>query len=132
MDPLWERIMTARLKLIPVALLLAISACVSAGTQAITDAGVISRIKVGHSTQAEVAALLGYPLTASYGEHGEATWHYTLVTMAPSVTAFFPAINAFPPSLHDSTQEFSVTFNQDGIVKSLGPGQPPPGSGPPG
>jgi outer membrane protein assembly factor BamE (lipoprotein component of BamABCDE complex) len=132
MDPLWERIMTARLKLIPVALLLAISACVSAGTQAITNAGVISRIKVGHSTQAEVAALLGYPLTASYGEHGEATWHYTLVTMAPTVTAFFPAINAFPPSLHDSTQEFSVTFNQDGIVKSLGPGQPPPGSGPPG
>jgi outer membrane protein assembly factor BamE (lipoprotein component of BamABCDE complex) len=132
MDPLWERIMTARLKLIPVALLLAISACVSAGTQAITNAGVISRIKVGHSTQAEVAALLGYPLTASYGEHGEATWHYTLVTMAPTVTAFFPAINAFPPSLHDSTQEFSVTFNQDGIVKSLGPGQSPPGSGPPG
>jgi outer membrane protein assembly factor BamE (lipoprotein component of BamABCDE complex) len=116
--------MTARLKLILVFLLLGISACVSAGTQAITDAGVLSRIKVGHSTQAQVAALLGYPLTASYGDNGEVTWHYTLVTMAPTVTAFFPAINAFPPSLHDTTQEFSVTFNRNGIVKSLGPGQP--------
>jgi outer membrane protein assembly factor BamE (lipoprotein component of BamABCDE complex) len=132
MDTVRERIMTVRLKLISVALLLGISACVSAGTQAITDAGVLDRIKVGHSTQAEVAALLGYPLTASYGEHGEATWHYTLVTMAPTVTAFFPAIKAFPPSLHDTAREFSVTFNQDGIVKSLGPGPPPQGPGPAG
>jgi outer membrane protein assembly factor BamE (lipoprotein component of BamABCDE complex) len=124
--------MTARFKLLSVSLLLVISACVSAGTQAITDAGVTSRIKVGHSTQAEVAALLGYPLTASYGEHGEATWHYTLVTMAPTVTAFLPAIKAFPPSLHDTTQKFSVTFNQDGIVKSLGPGPPPPSPSPSG
>ena len=124
--------MTARLKVILVALLLGISACVSAGTQTITDAGVISRIKVGHSTQAEVGGLLGYPLTTSYGKHGEATWHYTLVTMAPTVTAFLPAVKAFPPSLHDTTKEFSVTFNQDGIVKSLGPGQPPQSSSPPG
>lgn len=124
--------MTARFKLLSVSLLLAFSACVSAGTQAITDAGVLDRIQVGHSTQAEVAALLGYPITASYGEHGEATWHYTLVTMAPTVTAFLPAIKAFPPSLHDTTQEFSVTFNQDGIVKSLGPGPPPPSPSPSG
>jgi outer membrane protein assembly factor BamE (lipoprotein component of BamABCDE complex) len=124
--------MTAKFKLISVFLLLAISACVSAGTHAITDAGVISRIKVGHSTQSEVGALLGYPLTASYGENGEVTWHYTLVTMAPTVTAFFPAIKAFPPSLHDTTREFSVTFNRDGIVKSLGPGQPPQSPGPSG
>jgi outer membrane protein assembly factor BamE (lipoprotein component of BamABCDE complex) len=123
--------MTARLKLISVSLLLAISACVSAGTQAITDPGVISRIKAGHSTQAEVAALLGYPLTASYGKDGEATWHYTLVTMAPTATAFLPAIKAFPPSLHDNTREFSITFNKDGIVKSLGPGQTHQSSDPP-
>jgi outer membrane protein assembly factor BamE (lipoprotein component of BamABCDE complex) len=124
--------MTAWLKLISVSLLLAISACVSAGTQAITDAGVLSQIKVGQSTQSEVAALLGYPITASYGDHGEVTWHYTLVTTAPTVTAFFPAVNAFPPSLHDTTREFSVTFNRDGMVKSLGPGQPSPSPGPSG
>ena len=124
--------MTAKIKLISLFLLLAISACVSAGTQAITDPGVISRIKVGHSTQTEVAALLGYPLTASYGEKGQATWHYTLVTMAPTATAFIPAVKAFPPSLHDTTRKFYVTFNQDGIVKNLGPGQPSQSPGPSG
>ena len=62
--------MTAGLKLLTVSILLMISACVSAGTKAITDAGVVSQIEVGKSTQADVAALLGYPITASYGDQG--------------------------------------------------------------
>ena len=75
--------MTAWLKLLTVSVLLVISACVSAGTKAITDAGVVSQIEVGKSTQADVAALLGYPITASYGGQGEETWHYTWVTVVP-------------------------------------------------
>ncbi|MBM4300956.1 MAG: outer membrane protein assembly factor BamE [Deltaproteobacteria bacterium] len=76
--------MTAGLKLLTVSVLLLISACVSAGAKAITDAGVVSRIEVGKSTRADVAALLGYPITASYGGQGEETWHYTRVTTGPS------------------------------------------------
>ena len=72
--------MTAWLKLLTVSVLLVISACVSAGTKAITDAGVVSQIEVGKSTQADVTALLGYPITASYGGQGEETWHYTRIS----------------------------------------------------
>lgn len=124
--------MTSWLKLLTVSVLLMASACVSAGTKAITDADIVSQIEVGKSTQADVTALLGYPLTASYGDQGEETWHYDYVTMAPTTAAFVPVVNAFTSSLRETTREFSVTFNRDGTVKSLGLDQPPKSPGPSG
>jgi outer membrane protein assembly factor BamE (lipoprotein component of BamABCDE complex) len=118
-------------KILTIALLLLISACVSAGTVAIRDAGVLSQIEVGKSTQADVAALLGYPLRASYGAKGEMSWYYTCVTAAPTVAGIVPVVKAFTPSLQDSTRELAVTFNRDGTVKSLGPPPPPPAPVPP-
>ena len=117
--------MTAGLKLLTLSILLVVSACVSAGTQAITDAGCVSQIEVGKSTQADVAALLGYPITASYGGQGEETWHYTWVTMYPTAFAFVPVVKAFTPSLGETTRELGVTFSPQGTVKSLGVNQPP-------
>ena len=52
--------MTAGLKLLAVLTLLLISACVSTGTKAITDAGFVSQIEVGKSTQTDVAAVKHY------------------------------------------------------------------------
>ena len=116
--------MTAGLKLLTVLTLLLISACVSAGTKAITDAGCVSQIEVGKSTRADVAALLGYPITASYGGQGEETWHYTWITAYPTAFAFVPVVKAVTPSLGATTRELSVTFSRDGTVKSLGVNQP--------
>ena len=122
--------MTAGLKLLSLLTLLVVSACVSAGTQAITDAACVSQIEVGKSTQADVAALLGYPVTASYGGQGEETWHYAWVTAYPTAFAFVPVVKAVAPSLGETTQEFAVTFSQDGTVKSLGANQPRQGVAP--
>jgi outer membrane protein assembly factor BamE (lipoprotein component of BamABCDE complex) len=116
--------MTAGLKLLTVSVLLLISACVSAGTQVITDAGVVSQIEVGKSTQADVGALLGYPITASDGGQGEETWYYTWITTYPKPTAFVPVVKAVAPSLGETTRELAVTFSRDGTVKSLGVNQP--------
>ncbi len=118
--------MNAWLKLLTVSVLLVISACVSAGTRAITDAGVVSQIEVGTSTQADVTALLGYPLTASYGDQGEETWHYRYITTYPKPAAFVPLVKAFAPNLGETIRELAVTFNRDGTVKSLGVDQPAP------
>ena len=116
--------MTAGLKLLTVLTLLVVSACVSTGTKAITDAGSVSQIEVGKSTQADVAALLGYPIMASYGDQGEETWHYNWVTVYPKALAFVPVIKAAAPSLGETSREFAVTFGQKGTVKSLGVNQP--------
>ena len=124
--------MTAGFKLLTVSVLLVISACVSAGTKAITDAGVVSQIEVGKSTRADVAALLGYPITASYGDQGEETWYYTRVTMYPTAFAFVPVVKAVTPSLGETPREFAVTFSRDGIVNSLGLNQPAPRPAPSG
>lgn len=116
--------MTAGLKLLTVLTLLLVSACVSTGTKAITDAGCISQIEVGKSTQADVVALLGYPVTASYGGQGEETWHYTWSTAYPTAFAFVPVVKAVAPSLGETSRALAVTFSQDGAVKSLGLNQP--------
>jgi outer membrane protein assembly factor BamE (lipoprotein component of BamABCDE complex) len=116
--------MTAGLKLLIVLTLLVVSGCVSAGTQAMSDAGSVSRIEVGKSNQADVAALLGYPITTSYGGQGEETWYYTRVTMYPTAFQFVPVIKAFTPSLSQTTRALAVTFSRDGTVKSLGVNQP--------
>jgi outer membrane protein assembly factor BamE (lipoprotein component of BamABCDE complex) len=118
--------MPARLKLLIVSVLLVVSACVSAGTKAITDASVVSQIEVGKSSQADVAALLGYPITASYGGQGEETWHYTWITTYPKPTAFVPVAKAFLPSLGETTRALAVTFSQGGTVQSLEMNQPAP------
>ena len=113
--------MTAWLKFLVVALLLVASACVSAGTQAIKDAGVVSKIEVGKSTRADVVALLGYPLAATHKDKGlgEVTWHYYYATAYPNSTAFVPVVKAFTPNLNETTRVLSVTFNKNGTVKSL-------------
>ena len=90
--------MTARLRLLTVSILLVISACVSVGPKAITDAGVVSQIEVGKSTRADVTALLGYPITASYGDQEEETWYYTRITTYPKPTAFVPVVKLVPPT----------------------------------
>ncbi len=117
------------LKLLTVSLLLTTSACVSAGTKAITDAGVVSKIEVGTSTQADVLALLGCPVAASFGDQGEETWRYSYTTTFPGPNAFVLVLKAFTPPLKESTRELTVTFNRDGTVKSLGPPPPPPAPG---
>ncbi len=106
--------MTAWLKLLTISVLLVISACVSAGTKAITDAGVVSQIEVGKSTQADVTALLGYPITASYGGQGEETWHYTYITTYPKPTAFVPVVKGFTPN---------SGRNHPGVGRDLHPGR---------
>jgi outer membrane protein assembly factor BamE (lipoprotein component of BamABCDE complex) len=117
--------MTIRLKLLTLAALLMLSACVSAGTKAITDAGVVSQIEVGKSTRADVTTVLGYPITASYGDQGEETWYYTCITAAPTPPAFVPLVKAVTPNLRDTNRQLSVTFNRDGTVKSLESTRPP-------
>jgi len=113
--------MTACLKLLTIALLLVLSACVSAGTKAIKDAGVVSKIEVGKSTRSDVVALLGYPIAATHKGQGlgEGTWHYYYATTYPNATAFIPGVKALTSNLNETTRVLSVSFNRDGTVKSL-------------
>ena len=113
--------MTVWLKLLTLGFLLISSACVSAGTKAIKDAGVVSQIEVGKSTRSDVVALLGYPIAATHKGQGlgEGTWLYYYATAYPNATAFIPGVKAFTRNLNETTRVLSVSFNQDGTVKSL-------------
>jgi outer membrane protein assembly factor BamE (lipoprotein component of BamABCDE complex) len=113
--------MTTWLKVLATALILGSGGCISAGTNAIQDTGVVSKIEVGKSTRSDVVALLGYPLAASHKDQGlgEVTWHYYYATASPDATAFVPVVKAFTRNLNETTRVLSVTFNKTGTVKSL-------------
>jgi outer membrane protein assembly factor BamE (lipoprotein component of BamABCDE complex) len=116
-----DRPMTAWFKLLALAPLLVCSACISAGTQAIQNTEVVSRIEAGKSTRADVVALLGYPLAATHQDQGlgEVTWHYYYATAYPNPTAFVPGVKALTANLNETTRILSVTFNKNGTVKGL-------------
>lgn len=116
--------MTIGLKLLTTCVFLFITACVSTGPRAVADAAGVAGIEVGKSTQADVVALLGYPITASYGGQGEETWYYTRVTIIPTAFTLVPVVKAVAPPFSEATRELAVTFGQDGTVKSLGANQP--------
>jgi outer membrane protein assembly factor BamE (lipoprotein component of BamABCDE complex) len=118
--------MIAWFKCLAVMSLLTLSGCVSAGTCTIKDAGVVGQIEVGKSSKGDVAALLGYPLTASYGDHGEETWYYTCITAYPKATEFVPLVKALPPPLQEATRQIFVTFDRGGTVTARGNAAPPP------
>jgi outer membrane protein assembly factor BamE (lipoprotein component of BamABCDE complex) len=117
--------MIAWLKSLAAMSLLTIGACVSAGTCTIKDAGVVAQIEVGKSSKGDVVALLGYPLTASYGVQGEETWYYTCITAYPKATEFVPLVKALPPPLQEATRHVYVTFNRGGTVTARGNAAPP-------
>lgn len=113
--------MAAWLKLLTVALLLVSGACVSAGTKAIKDTDVVSKIEVGKSTCSDVVALLGYPIAATHKNQdlGEVTWYYYYTTAYPNPTAFALGVKAVTRNLNETTRVLSVTFNREGTVKNL-------------
>jgi outer membrane protein assembly factor BamE (lipoprotein component of BamABCDE complex) len=94
-------------------------ACVSTGPQEITDSGTIAKLETGHSTQAEVNALLGWPTIVTYGPQAEETWNYYYVTEYPQAIAFVPALAAAAPGGRQSTRELTVSFDQQGVAQEV-------------
>jgi outer membrane protein assembly factor BamE (lipoprotein component of BamABCDE complex) len=97
---------------------LLLPACVATGTK-INDRSLTSKIVAEKSTRSDVVALLGLPERVSYGQAEEETWQYFQVTEIPKATGYLPLIRAFADGFDWQTQKLVITFDKQGVVKSL-------------
>lgn len=104
-------------------LLLLVYGCVSTGVREINDPTLTARIEAGKSTQAEVTALLGFPTRVTYGQKGQETWEYYYLTEYPHLPQFIPVVDAFVPGLYQCTRVLTLSFDRQGVVQNLQPGQ---------
>jgi hypothetical protein len=110
--------MSLPLKVLLVLSALLLAACVSTGTK-INDRSLTSKIVVDQSTRSDVAALLGLPEKVSYGNAGEEAWQYFQVTEVPQAGVYVPLVRAFADGFDWRTRRLVITFDKQGVVKSL-------------
>lgn len=103
--------------------LIFIMACVSGGTKAITDAGVISQIEVGKSTKVEVKSLLGEPASVGWTDSGEEEWSYFYMRGTPRAASLIPVVGLFAGGTDMKTENLKIRFDKNGVVKYLGRGR---------
>jgi outer membrane protein assembly factor BamE (lipoprotein component of BamABCDE complex) len=94
------------------------SACYSTGTKPIADRGLISQIQIGKTSEAEVAALLGFPEATSFPKD-ERIWKYFYRTEIPTIPSYVPLVKVFKSGIDQENQILSITFTRQGIVKNL-------------
>jgi hypothetical protein len=103
------------------------AACLSTGTK-IDDPSLTARIVVDQSHRADVVALLGLPPKVTYGQGGAETWQYFRVTQIPQAPAYLTLVRAYTPDFTWRTGSLVLTFDRQGVVKSVARAQGPPGT----
>jgi outer membrane protein assembly factor BamE (lipoprotein component of BamABCDE complex) len=92
--------------------------CVSTGAREITDPARTARLESGKSTQAEVAALLGFPAIVTYSAEKQETWEYYYVTEYPTALDFVPVVNSLAGS-NQTTRVLTVSYDRQGVVQNF-------------
>lgn len=107
-------------------MVLAIAGCATSGNPAVQDPAIISQVKVGQSSKADVARLLGEPnyrSTTQLNNRQHEVWAYGYAKHETNPLIYVPIINLFALAFSGlgETQSagFSVYFDQDGIVRSI-------------
>lgn len=100
--------------------------CASTETKQIIDNNIISSIKPGKTTKAEVESLLGEPYgTSAYevlaGPEEEEWTYYTIEEIIPEQLTFLivPFIVKYATSFGDKLYALSVRFSKEGVVKQV-------------
>jgi len=112
-------------RLLLAALLLVLPGCFAQGNPALTDEALLSQIKVGVSTKADVRRLLGsppytYTWFTSQGLDNE-TWAYDYYKPEPNPLVFAPFLGLFAVATGDygtsESRALSVVFSREGVVQ---------------
>lgn len=100
--------------------------CASTETKQIIDNNIVSSIKPGKTTKAEVETLLGKPYAVSTYEvlagPEEEEWnYYTIEEIIPEPLGLLivPLIVTYATSFYDKFYALSVRFSKEGIVKQI-------------
>jgi len=83
-----------------------------------TSTSVAEKIKKGKTTQDEVRAIYGDPMTTKFTDSGNQIWYYEFVKGHAKATNFVPVVNMFASGAQGNKKELVVFFDSTGIVKN--------------
>jgi outer membrane protein assembly factor BamE (lipoprotein component of BamABCDE complex) len=89
--------------------------CASAGTQ--VDPAKVATFQRGHTTAAEVQAVLGPPNTSTVAPDGSIMFVYVHARSQVRAATFIPYIGPFVGGADVSSQMVSFTFSPDGVLR---------------
>lgn len=95
---------------------------VSSGNKRIIQEDVLSQIKEGKTTKAEVKTLLGEPLDVSFMTNGDEQWKYFYTRAKVKGATYVPIVNIFEGGVESKTDTLTILISEEGIVKRIGEG----------
>ena len=97
--------------------------CGSYGSKSITSDELVSQVKVGQSTKADVKRILGDPAFVNFTESMEEVWQYNYSRSEASASTFIPVVGAFIGSQDTEMHTLTIRYDKNGVVKAVGKGK---------
>ena len=100
----------------------ALAGCASGGVQALKDETtqtVAAKITKGRSTQADVKAAFGDPISTSFTDSGNELWNYQYIKLVPKAVDFVPVVGLFAGGSDVEKKTLVVFFDKNGIVQNF-------------
>lgn len=92
------------------------------GSERIIQDDILSQIKEGKTTKAEVKTLLGEPFDVSFMANGDEQWKYFYTRSKVKGTTYVPIVNLFESGVDSKTDTLTILISEEGIVKRIGEG----------
>lgn len=112
-----------------VLVVLLLAGCATVGNKQITNDELVSKIKIGITTKAEVKQTLGEPTKVTFTDNNEEIWDYIYARSQMRAASLIPVVGIFAGGADINNQTLTIRFNKDGLVKELGKGQTKGGVG---
>jgi outer membrane protein assembly factor BamE (lipoprotein component of BamABCDE complex) len=109
--------------IIAILLGMVLAGCATTGNKKIINEKILSEIKIGESTKADVMEILGEPLKVTFTDVEEEVWDYQYVRSKPRATSFLPRLGSVLGGRYSLIHTLTIRFTTDGIVKKIGRGQ---------
>ena len=97
-----------------------LAGCASTGNQALkseSETTVQQKLSLGKSTQDDVKALFGAPMSTSFTDGGAEIWHYEFTYMKDDAISYVPIVNLFAKSATGTKKDLTVLFDSAKVVQ---------------
>ena len=108
--------------------LLAVAGCASTGNENLrneTEQSVRGKIIVGQTTQEQIRATFGSPLSTSFTDGGLEIWNYEFVNVSADAVSYVPIVNMFGASASGMKKSLVILFNKSNVVQRFSMSESP-------
>lgn len=99
-----------------------LAGCASSGNMVLKDQTndtVKTQLVEGKTTQDQVRAIYGTPMSTSFTDGCQDVWHYEFAHMSADAISYVPVVNWFARSASGTKKELVILFDKDKIVQKF-------------